>query len=219
MLIDKAYPCKATNYTKASGRKVEYIVVHYTGVNSSALASVRYYASSKVAASAHFFVGHKSEGTRVYQSVDPKDTAWHCGAKKYYHPSCRNANSIGIETCCHNDTADKTAMSKDWYFDKETVDRLVELVRMLMKEYNIDVDHVVRHYDVSHKTCPAMWVHDEAAWKAFKARLASPEDESEKHKEIIQAHIGFSDPAGVWVLLDAHDYAKDLYRKWADSYK
>jgi N-acetylmuramoyl-L-alanine amidase CwlA len=79
--------------------------------------------------------------------------------------------SIGIEVCCHNDTANKTANSKDWYFDTATVDALVELTKALMAEYGIDADHVIRHYDVTHKICPAMWVHNETAWKAFKARL------------------------------------------------
>jgi hypothetical protein len=172
MNINKDYPCNSTNYTKVSSRKIEYIVVHYTGGVGTAKNNVQWYRDDpKAGASAHFFVGHKSEGAQIYQSVDPKDKAWHCGAKKYYHPSCRNTNSIGIETCCHNDTSDKSAESSDWYFDHETEDRLVELVKSLMEEYGIGVDHVVRHYDVTHKTCPAMWVHDESAWLTFKARL------------------------------------------------
>jgi hypothetical protein len=171
MTINKDYPCNSTNYTKVSSRKIEYIVVHYTGGTGTALANVKYYQGTRREASAHYFVGHASEGAQIYQSVDPKNTAWHCGAKKYYHPACRNTNSIGIETCCHNDTPDKSAESKGWYFDQETEDRLAELVKSLMDEYGIGVDHVVRHYDVTHKTCPAMWVHDESAWLAFKAKL------------------------------------------------
>ena len=36
-----------------------------------------------------------------------------------------------------------------------------DLVKALMADYTIDVDHVIRHYDVTHKICPAMWVEGE----------------------------------------------------------
>ncbi len=45
------------------------------------------------------------------------------------------------------------------------------------------------------------------------------EDEVSEHKATIQAHVKFSDPDDVWRLMDKHVYAKDLYRKWAESYK
>lgn len=173
--IDKSIPCNPGNYAKGRNRKVDYIVIHYTGGTATAKQNAQYYASAGGrGASAHFFVGHKSEGAKIYQSIDPNDTAWHCGTTgTYCHPSCRNSNSIGIETCCHNDTPDKSAASLCWYFDSETVDALVELTRDLMAKYGITADHVVRHYDVTHKICPAMWVHDEAAWKAFELRLVA----------------------------------------------
>ncbi len=117
-------------------------------------------------------MGHASENAQVYQSVDPKDIAWHVGTTAGYYSQARNATSIGIETCCHNDTADHTAESPDWYFDDETVVVLTALVRALMDKYGVAADHVLRHYDVTHKTCPAMWVHDKIAWDAFKSRLS-----------------------------------------------
>ncbi len=176
--INTYYPCHFSNYATASGRSVQWIVVHYTGGNGSALANVKYFATPLPAgdkASAHFFVGHASENAQIYQSVAPSDTAWHCGSDVYYS-ECRNATSIGIETCCHNDTEDQSANSPDWYFDSQTVDALAELVRALMAEYGIDTDHVIRHYDVTHKICPAMWVHDANAWADFKARLYTASD-------------------------------------------
>ena len=44
-------------------------------------------------------------------------------------------------------------------------------------------------------------------------------DPVEEYKQIIQSKVGFSDPGGVWSLTDKSPYAKDLYRKWAESYK
>ena len=215
--INKAYPCNPANYRKGYNRKIEYIVVHYTGSTGTALANVKYYSGPSRAASAHYFVGHKAEGAQIYQSVDPADIAWHCGTSgTYYHPSCRNSNSIGIETCCHNDTSDKSAASRSWYFDKETEDRLVELVKALMAKYNIPLENVIRHYDVTHKTCPAMWVHDGSAWAAFKARMV---DKTAEYKAAIQARCKFSNPSGVFSLTDKSPFSEDLYSKWAESYK
>lgn len=50
-------------------------------------------------------------------------------------------------------------------------------------------------------------------------RPAYTADPVEEYKAIIQAHCNFSDPAGVFTLTDRSPFAKDLYRKWAESYK
>ena len=46
----------------------------------------------------------------------------------------------------------------------------------LMKEYNIDIDHVIRHYDVTGKCCPNPYVLDNKrktswTWEQFKERV------------------------------------------------
>lgn len=170
--INANYPASPKNYTVASGRAIKYIVIHYVGTNGTAYSVAKYFQTAGRNSSAHYAVGLARENGRIYQLVDPRFKAWHCGTSgKYYHAECRNANSIGIETACRNDTSDLTASSSGWYFDDLTVEALVRLTKYLMKKYGIDADHVVRHYDVTHKTCPAMWVHDEKAWKAFKLRL------------------------------------------------
>lgn len=169
MQINKNYPCDSRNYRRGRRDSIKYIVIHYVGATGSALANVKYYGSSDVGASAHFYVGHESEGGAVYQSVDPANCAWHCGhdpGGKYYHPECRNDNAIGIEMCCHKDGAG------NWYFDSITVEKTVELTKWLMQEYGISADHVIRHYDVTHKTCPAPFVLDGEAWKQFKAAIS-----------------------------------------------
>ncbi|MPM12705.1 hypothetical protein SDC9_59059 [bioreactor metagenome] len=170
--INTDYPASTKNYTAMSGRTIKYIVIHYVGTNGTAYSVAKYFQTPGRNSSAHYVVGLARENGRIYQLVAPQHKAWHCGTSgKYYHPECRNANSIGIETACRNDTSDLTASSLGWYFDDVTVEALVRLTKLLMNEYGIDADHVVRHYDVTHKTCPAMWVHDEAAWRAFKLRL------------------------------------------------
>lgn len=194
--INTDYPCHSSNYAKAAGRSVRWIVIHYTGGNGSGLANVKYFnrpLPSDDKKSAHFFVGHASENAQIYRSVAPDDIAWHTGTKTGYYSEARNTTSIGIETCCHNDTKDQSAESPDWYFDEETTDALVRLVRALMAEYGIDADHVLRHYDVTHKICPAMWVHDKGAWAAFKVQLNENESETEDSDVNMQRYKKLTD--------------------------
>ena len=41
-----------------------------------------------------------------------------------------------------------------------------------MKQYNIDINHVVRHFDVTGKLCPYYFVVDENDWNVFKSELS-----------------------------------------------
>jgi len=168
MQINKDYPCKSTNYRKGRRDNIKYIVIHYVGATGSALNNVKYYSTSDVGTSAHYYVGHASEDGRVYQSVAPENCAWHCGSETgiYYHP-CRNDSSIGIEMCCHKDS------SGNWYFDDVTVEKTIELTKWLMGEYGISANNVIRHYDVTHKSCPAPFVVDEVMWNEFKNEIVS----------------------------------------------
>ena len=83
------------NYGNVTKRNVSYIVIHYTGNDDdTAKANANYFHGNDVDVSAHFFV----DETNIYQSVELRDTAWHCGTTgKYYHTKCRNSNSFGIE--------------------------------------------------------------------------------------------------------------------------
>ncbi|MBR4973071.1 MAG: N-acetylmuramoyl-L-alanine amidase [Clostridia bacterium] len=168
MEINKNYPCHTSNYKKGRKSSIKYIVIHYVGASGSALNNVQYYGdTANIGASAHYYVGHVKENGAVYQSVEDKDCAWHCGAPNgvYYH-ECRNDSSIGIEICCHKDK------NGTWYFDDVTIDKAVELTRFLMNKYGIAKENVIRHYDVTHKTCPAPFVLNNAAWESFKERIA-----------------------------------------------
>ena len=68
-----------------------------------------------IGASAHYFVDENS----VYQSVEDKNIAWHCGAKKYKHSTCRN--SIGVELCSRKDS------NGNYYFKDKTSIMLLKL--------------------------------------------------------------------------------------------
>lgn len=195
MEIIKTYPCKSVNYSKRKGA-VQYIVIHYVGATGGAKDNAMYYNREYVGNSAHFYVGHASENAAVYQSVDPKYCAWHCGSETgvYKHPHCRNDNSIGIEICCHYDA------QRGWYFDPESVAKAIELTKLLMAEYKVPAENVIRHYDVVGKNCPAPFVENANAWADFKKCLVAPAPELTEPNDIVWelAHRGIvSDAAGM----------------------
>jgi len=161
-----------TSYNHNSGTvdRIKYIVIHYVGATGGAQANCKYYAEADRSASAHYYVDFDGS---VWQSVEDKNIAWHCGAKSYVHAECRNANSIGIELCVRN-KGDQSSTSKDWYFEDATVQTAITLTKELMAKYGIAADHVIRHYDVTGKICPNPYVynHTQHTWEAFKAALA-----------------------------------------------
>ncbi len=155
------------NYTPMNNRKIKYIVIHYVGSVSSAVDNARYFYNNALSSSAHYFVDEAS----IWQSVEDKHMAWHCGGKmeSAHHPLngiCTNGNSVGIELCCLKDG------NGNWYFKEETLENAVSLVKVLMKKYSVGIENVVRHYDVTGKKCPANFV-DEAKWKEFKDRITN----------------------------------------------
>ena len=158
--------CNLSNFRVGRTRPVQYIVMHYTANNGDTARNNcdYYHRVGGLQASAHYFVDENG----VMQSVREVDTAWHCGAEArhpYWHPECRNANSIGIEMCS------RKRADGSYYIKPETVANAAALAREIMQRYGIDTDHVVRHYDVTGKRCPMPWVDDPAQWTAFKDML------------------------------------------------
>ena len=164
----------AGNYRKGRTSNIKYIVIHYTANNGdTAFGNAKYFRGNKnLQASAHYFI----DENEVWQSVKEGDTAFHCGAKHYRHSECRNSNAIGIELCSRKSGGGK------YYFKAETEDRAAELVKSLMKKYGMDAAHVLRHFDVTGKNCPAPFVENGAAWKNFLNRLREDEEVEKKIK-------------------------------------
>lgn len=143
-----------SNYgSKRKTSNIKYIVIHYTGNNGDTDENNgKYFHNNVVKASAHYFVDSDS----VTQSVPDDYIAYSVGGSKYnngggkYYKKCTNTNSISIELC--DDVKDKKI-----YPSVKTIENAVELTKKLMKQYGIKADHVIRHYDVTGKSCPAYW--------------------------------------------------------------
>ena len=159
---------------------IQWIVIHYLGVPNADNPNL--YGGG--------YGGHyniKRDGS-IYKVADPKTAiVWHCGGAlqgsggHQYYKICTNYNSIGIEnSVCYTDTSVKSpsAASDKWYFTKETQESLIFLVSQLMDKYNIDINHVIRHYDVTGKICPNPYVKNNKlktswTWDEFKTYLKS----------------------------------------------
>lgn len=136
-----------------SNSQIKYLVYHYVGAVSSAKNNADYFYNVYRGASAHYFV----DENEIWQVVEDNDASWAVGNDTYKHKECRNSNSISIEMCCKK---------KDGklYIDEETIKNSIELGKYLIGKYHFDRKHVLRHYDVTGKICPAPMVRDESKW-------------------------------------------------------
>lgn len=157
------------NYTDGKGvSRIKYIVVHYTANNGdSAWGNTNYFKSTYRGASAHYFVDENS----IWRCVQDKDISWHCGGGLQgsnghtYYKKCLNSNSIGIEMCS------RKYSNGQYYFKEQTISNCIQLVKYLMDKYNIPVNNVIRHYDVTGKICPEPFVRNANDWNNFKNNL------------------------------------------------
>ena len=172
--------------TTKPGREIKFIVVHYTaGVTSragSAINTAEYYRTTDREVSADYTVDDTA--VACYNGDIPNRYTWHCGGSKYntkggtFYRKCTNANAIGVEICSTNSTGKmQNANDRSYYFTEAAVNNAVELVKQLMKWYNIPPENVIRHYDVTGKLCPGIigWNIEsgsEAEWQTFKARIS-----------------------------------------------
>lgn len=175
-----------TNYTAMANKKNLYISIHYTANNGdTAYNNCVFFHKEYRGASANYFVDEKS----IWQCVKDCDKAWAVGlseklikaGKARYYNGCRNENSISIEMCSRNTQKDKKG---DWYYKEETIKNTIWLVAYLMRKYDIPIENVVMHYDVTRKECPRPWCYDNKAWQDFKRKVV----EEKMIQELIDAY-------------------------------
>jgi N-acetyl-anhydromuramyl-L-alanine amidase AmpD len=159
--------------------RIKFIVIHYFGSLGTAEDVAQYFYNVFRSASAHYCVDENS----IWQCVEDEDIAWHCGDSGIGTMKGIVTNSIGIEVRPYKIDLStvSSAGAQDWYFNNETIKNLSELVIMLMKKYNIPIENVVRHFDVTAKWCPRPWMGDDintyyketgnVLWKEFKTTL------------------------------------------------
>lgn len=184
--------------SKSPNRNIKFLAIHYTAGASSAPGKAESMKDSwelKRRASADFGV---DDANMVQFNPDLKN--YHCwsvgdakkpaGGGAQLFGKAINRNTISIEMCSNLTKGyNHNAVNHDgWYFTEATLDNAVKLAKILMKKFNIPIERVVRHYDISGKICPGVvgWNNyvrfdksgkrtgernDSAAWLAFKERL------------------------------------------------
>lgn len=186
----------SVHITPYKGRAIKYLAIHYTAGSSSqggrAMNVKRTFETSP--ASADFCVDDRDI---VQFNPDPRNYyCWSVGDSKKstggasLNGIASNKNTISIEICssCKSGFSVANANHEGWYFTEAALNNAVKLAKILMKEYNIPVERVVRHYDITGKLCPALvgWndyyvmsndgkkkirKNNSEKWKAFKDRL------------------------------------------------
>ncbi len=137
------------------------VVIHYTAnPGSSAIDNRNYFENLKDTqdnkVSSHFVVGIEGE---IVQCIPSGEVA--------YASNSRNSDTLSIE-CCHLDETGE--------FTDATYQSVVELTGWLCKRFDIQINHVIRHYDVTGKNCPKYYVENPDAWEQMKADIQAQID-------------------------------------------
>ena len=184
--------------TRTPNRSIKYLAIHYTAGGSSAPGRAKGMKASWEAtkrASADFGVDDRymvqfNPDLRNYRCWSVGDAKKPAGGGAQLYGIATNSNTISIEICSNLKAGySHQAVNHDgWYFTEATLANAVRLAKILMRKFNIPIERVVRHYDISGKICPGVvgWnnyvrydkngnrigkKNDSTAWIAFKKRL------------------------------------------------
>ena len=159
-----------------SAEQIKHIVVHYTGnggMTATAKGNANYFANCPRKASAHFVV---DERETIYCCVEPLYVAFAVGENNKYtnggasmKGKVTNANSISIEMVSHS------TKNGVYFIPQETLERTAALIRELQYRFNIPMQNIYRHYDVTGKLCPAPLV-DIDEWNEFKQLITDGDE-------------------------------------------
>jgi N-acetylmuramoyl-L-alanine amidase len=153
---------------------VKGIVVHYTAnAKANAEQNIRFWDNRGKSdgckqgfGAAHLVV----DNTETRLSVPLDELAYHVGANSYMEgitdklSTYPNNCTIGVEMCNIDDAGN---------FHPDTESAAAELVAYLLKAYRLTIDDVYRHYDITGKICPKLYVENQAAYDNFKQKIAS----------------------------------------------
>lgn len=197
--IDPSVIYKPLSVHVTKGRSTpKYLAIHYTaGANSNPGKAIGNYDTFvKRSASADFAVDDR-DMVQFNPDID-NYYCWAVGDAKNKYSSggslngiATNKNTISIEVCStlKSGTSASAANHSGWSFTDAVLDNAVKLAKIIMKKYNIPIERVVRHYDISGKLCPGVigWnketiydtkgnktsqKSDDAKWLEFKKRLS-----------------------------------------------
>lgn len=133
-----------TTYSSVSqGSRARYLIIHYTALDLPT--SIRVLTKQEV--SSHYLVDDQPN-PRIYLLVDESRRANHAGVSSWKRDTNLNPSSIGIEIV--NLGLTKTENGPVYYpFPQHQVDKVLELVRQIVKRHDIPPDRVLGHSDIA----------------------------------------------------------------------
>ncbi len=149
----------SVHVTKLPGRTIKYLAIHYTAGSSSKAGrarAVKHVFESRQA-SADFAVDD-AEMVQFNPDLD-NYYCWAVGDKK--GATCiadaTNRNTISIEICSTLRGGTAAVPNHDgWAFTETALANAARLAKILMRKYNIPIERVVRHFNITGKLCPGI---------------------------------------------------------------
>ena len=145
----------------------EYISVHNTANDASAMAEISYMLGNPYEVSFHFAV----DDYRAVQGLDENRNGWHAGDGGN---GTGNRKSIGIEICYSKSGGDKFTKAEN---------NAVELIVHLLKKYGWGIDRVKKHQDWSNKRCPHRTL--DLGWSRFLKMIENKLNESTSNQNTV----------------------------------
>lgn len=179
--------------TKLANRAIKYLAIHYTAGGSSApgrAISMKSSWEKAKKASADFGVDDRdmvqfnpSPLNYYCWSVGDKFNPYSGGGRLYNIATNRNTISIEICSSLKPGYGAEDANHEGWYFTEAALANGVKLAKILMKKYNIPIERVVRHYDISGKVCPGIVGWNNSAIYSKEGKATKNKSNSDKWKE------------------------------------
>ena len=132
--------------------KPEYITIHNTYNDASAMAEISYMLGNNLKTSFHVAI----DNYRVVTGIPFNRNAWHAGDGR----GNGNMKSIGIEICYSKSGGQRF---------EEAEELCAEYVAMLLKQYGWGIDRVKKHQDWSKKYCPHRTL--DMGWNRFLDKI------------------------------------------------
>ena len=123
--------------------RVRFLILHYTFLDSPT--SLKVLTQQQV--SSHYLLDD-GEDFKVYRLVDEDRRAYHAGLSSWKDNSRLNASSIGIEIV--NLAWRDSGEGRVWLpYPQGQIDRLISLVKDIVKRHDISPDRVLGHSDIA----------------------------------------------------------------------
>ena len=136
-----------STYTATSqDSRVQFLIIHFTAEDFPR--SLKVLTQGPV--SSHYLVSERdgNNPAKVYQLVDENRRAFHAGVSSWKGATALNASSIGIEIVNLGGRRGANGLRFP-DFDREQIDRVVELVKDIVARHQIKPDRILGHSDIA----------------------------------------------------------------------